>query len=150
MPLGLLRMPARENPEPALLLKRPWSTFCSSILIIQFCVPVATGAHLVHVFLNLPGVTMIAVIYEVEPAENEADHYLQLAADLKPLLQQVDGFISIERFESLASPGKLRSLSFWRDEEAVKNWRNMEQHGLRSAQGEVMFLPITACGLQRS
>jgi heme-degrading monooxygenase HmoA len=75
---------------------------------------------------------MIAVIFEVEPADDRADDYLGRAADLKPLLNTVDGFISVERFQSLSNPGKLVSLSFWRDEEAVKAWRNTEEH--RQAQ----------------
>lgn len=75
---------------------------------------------------------MIAVIFEVRPKAGERDHYLAIAADLRPLLEQVDGFISVERFESLVEPGKLLSLSFWRDEEAVRNWRCAPAH--RDAQ----------------
>ena len=75
---------------------------------------------------------MIAVIFEVLPAEGRRDQYLQIAADLRPLLDDIDGFISIERFESLSEPGKVLSLSFWRDEEAVAAWRTREHH--RKAQ----------------
>jgi heme-degrading monooxygenase HmoA len=78
---------------------------------------------------------MIAVIFEVEPSAGRRDAYLDLAADLKPALQGIDGFISVERFESLATPGKLLSLSFWRDEEAVKAWRNTDRHRLAQAAG---------------
>jgi heme-degrading monooxygenase HmoA len=78
---------------------------------------------------------MIAVIFEVLPAEGERDHYLAIAAGLKPRLEAMDGFISVERFESLATPGKLLSLSFWRDEEAVKAWRNVEGHRAAQAMG---------------
>lgn len=63
---------------------------------------------------------MIAVIFEVFPAENQRQTYLNIAAELRPLLDEIDGFISIERFESLSTPGKILSLSFWRDEEAVQ------------------------------
>lgn len=75
---------------------------------------------------------MIAVIFEVWAKEEHRDAYLDTAARLKPLLETIDGFISIERFSSLAEPGKILSLSFWRDEEAVKAWRNLEPH--REAQ----------------
>lgn len=75
---------------------------------------------------------MIAVIFEVWPAEGERQHYLDIAAALRPLLNEIDGFISIERFESLSEPGKLLSLSFWRDEEAIAQWRRLEAH--RAAQ----------------
>ncbi|RUU82619.1 antibiotic biosynthesis monooxygenase [Mesorhizobium sp. M7A.F.Ca.MR.362.00.0.0] len=75
---------------------------------------------------------MIAVIFEVEPAEGRRDAYLSIAADLRPLLDCIDGFLSIERFQSLADPNRILSLSFWRDEEAVKAWRNTEEH--RQAQ----------------
>ena len=54
--------------------------------------------------------------------------YLELAAELKPLLAELDGFISVERFQSLSEPGKVLSLSFWRDEEAIKRWRGLELH----------------------
>ena len=78
---------------------------------------------------------MIAVIFEVSPAEGRREAYLGIAANLRPLLDGIDGFISIERFQSLASPDKILSLSFWRDEEAVKAWRNMEEHREAQAAG---------------
>lgn len=71
---------------------------------------------------------MIAVIFEVEPAAGRRDAYLGMATDLRPLLDGIDGFISIERFQSLADPARILSLSFWRDEEAVRAWRNTKQH----------------------
>lgn len=76
---------------------------------------------------------MIAVIFEVEPADREA--YLGIAADLRPLLDGIDGFISVERFQSLAEPGRILSLSFWRDEEAVRAWRNTHEHRQAQAAG---------------
>ncbi|MDL2407396.1 antibiotic biosynthesis monooxygenase [Rhizobium calliandrae] len=75
---------------------------------------------------------MIAVIFEVIPYLGERHHYLDLAGELRAELETIDGFISIERFESLTQRGKLLSLSFWRDEDAVKEWRNREAH--RAAQ----------------
>jgi heme-degrading monooxygenase HmoA len=71
---------------------------------------------------------MIAVIFEVVPREGQRDAYLAAAASLREHLATIDGFVSIERFESLTQPGKLLSLSFWRDEEAVRQWRNLEEH----------------------
>jgi len=65
---------------------------------------------------------MIAVIFEVFPAPERTREYLDLAAALRPQLEKQDGFISIERYASLSNEGKLLSISFWRDEEAVKNW----------------------------
>ena len=67
---------------------------------------------------------MIAVIFEVEPKEGHLEPYLDIAAELKPELEAIDGFISVERFSSLTTPGKYLSLSFWRDEEALVEWRN--------------------------
>jgi heme-degrading monooxygenase HmoA len=75
---------------------------------------------------------MIAVIFEVWPHEGRKQDYLDMAAKLRPLLEQVDGFISIERFQSLSDPGKMLSLSFFRDEAAILQWRNIEAH--RAAQ----------------
>jgi heme-degrading monooxygenase HmoA len=75
---------------------------------------------------------MIAVIFEVWPADGRKQSYLELAAELKPALEKIDGFLSIERFQSLTEEGKLLSLSFWRDEAAVKAWRTLEHH--RQAQ----------------
>jgi len=75
---------------------------------------------------------MIAVIFEVTIAEGRTDAYLDIAGKLRPELEQVEGFISVERFQSLTTPGKLLSLSFWEDEEAVKRWRELAEH--RSAQ----------------
>jgi heme-degrading monooxygenase HmoA len=78
---------------------------------------------------------MIAVIFEVWPAEGQRQTYLDIATQLRPLLDEIDGFISIERFESLAEPGKMLSLSFWRDEQAVAVWRGLEPHRSAQARG---------------
>ena len=77
---------------------------------------------------------MIAVIFEVWPKAEHRQEYFDLAAELKPMLQTIDGFISVERFESLTDKGKILSLSFWRDEEAVAAWRNVPGH--RKTQGK--------------
>jgi len=76
---------------------------------------------------------MIAVIFEVWPKPEHKQQYLDLAAELRPILETIDGFISIERFESLTEKGKILSLSFFRDEAAVAAWRNVPQH--RQTQG---------------
>jgi heme-degrading monooxygenase HmoA len=78
---------------------------------------------------------MIAVIFELTPAPGRKQEYLDLAAALKPELERADGFISIERFESLGNPGHFVSLSFWRDEEAVRRWRNLAGHREAQAKG---------------
>jgi heme-degrading monooxygenase HmoA len=75
---------------------------------------------------------MIAVIFEAEPASGRHDSYLDIAAHLRPLLDEVEGFISVERFQSLTNPGKLVSLSFFEDEAAVQRWREKSEH--RAAQ----------------
>ncbi len=82
---------------------------------------------------------MIAVIFEVEPREGRRQAYLDIAASLKPRLEAIDGFISVERFESLSKAGRMLSMSFWRDEAAVAQWRGLEAHrGAQAAgRGEV-------------
>ncbi|MHC5655786.1 antibiotic biosynthesis monooxygenase family protein [Stappia sp. ICDLI1TA098] len=75
---------------------------------------------------------MIAVIFEAETSAQARAEYLDLAAELRPLLAEIDGFVSIERFQSLTAPGKVLSLSFWRDEAAIAQWRNLPEH--RKAQ----------------
>lgn len=77
---------------------------------------------------------MIAVIFEVWPAEGARQSYLDIAAALRADLVQIDGFISVERFQSLTDPDKMLSLSFWRDEDAIRQWRNLPNH--RQAQGK--------------
>jgi heme-degrading monooxygenase HmoA len=78
---------------------------------------------------------VIAVIFEVVPAPGRQQDYLDLAASLKPELEKMDGFISIERFASLTNEGKILSLSIWRDEAAVQRWRNLEGHRAAQAKG---------------
>lgn len=78
---------------------------------------------------------MIAVIFEVWPEQIRRQEYFDLAAELRPLLAQIDGFISLERFESLSEPGKILSLSFWRDEAAVAQWRQLAEHRAAQAKG---------------
>ena len=82
---------------------------------------------------------MIAVIFEVEPQPGRRQDYLDMAGELKPLLERIDGFVSIERFESLTTPGKVLSLSFWRDEAAVADWRRLEAHRRAQAAGRHGF-----------
>jgi len=78
---------------------------------------------------------MIAVIFEVWPANGREDRYFDLAAVLKSDLEKIDGFISVERFQSLTEPGKVLSLSIWRDEAAVQRWRNLPSHRAAQAEG---------------
>lgn len=78
---------------------------------------------------------MIAVIFEVWPAEGARAAYLDIAARLRPELERMDGFLSVERFESLTEPGKMLSLSFWRDEASVMAWRNRAEHRAAQASG---------------
>jgi len=75
---------------------------------------------------------MIAIIFEVYPRDGQKENYLEIAAGLRSHLEKVDGFISVERFQSLTDPKKMLSLSFFESEEAVANWRNLEVH--RSGQ----------------
>jgi len=77
----------------------------------------------------------IAVIFEVIPADGEKQEYLDIAASLKPELEKIDGFVSIERFQSLTHPEKILSLSFWRDEQAIQQWRNLEVHRTAQSKG---------------
>lgn len=81
---------------------------------------------------------MIAVIFEVEPADRE--EYFRIAGELRPLLDEIDGFISIERFQSFHDPERVLSLSFWRDEEAINQWRNLEAHRAAQAAGRAEVL----------
>ena len=78
---------------------------------------------------------MIAVIFEVWPADGRKQQYLDLAAELKPELEKIDGFISVERFQSITEPGKMLSLSIWRDEAAVARWRKHAQHRRTQSKG---------------
>ncbi len=90
--------------------------------------------HLVHL-TAIGTATIIAVIFEVWPAEGRTADYLDTAARLRGDLERMDGFVSIERFQSLADPGKLLSISFWRDEAAVAAWRRHEGHRAAQAAG---------------
>ena len=78
---------------------------------------------------------MIAVIFEVWPHPDRKQDYLEIAGDLRPLLEKIDGFISIERFESIYEPGKMLSLSFFRDESAIEAWRDLAEHRAAQAKG---------------
>ena len=80
---------------------------------------------------------MIAVIFEVLPHDGQRGAYLGAASSLRHHLDTIDGFLSIERFESLTQPGKLLSLSFWRDEDAVNQWRNLDEHRLVQRAGRL-------------
>jgi heme-degrading monooxygenase HmoA len=78
---------------------------------------------------------MIAVIFEVQPTPGREQEYLDTAAALRTHLEKIDGFVSIERFQSLTQPGRILSLSFWRDEAAIERWRNLEAHRAAQARG---------------
>jgi heme-degrading monooxygenase HmoA len=89
--------------------------------------------HLDH--LPCGSAAVIAIIFEVWPASGRKEDYLSIAASLREELERIDGFISVERFQSLTDAAKLLSLSFWRDEEAVKTWRNQTHHRQSQAKG---------------
>ncbi len=78
---------------------------------------------------------MIAVIFEVYPKEGRKEDYFNLALELRPELEKIDGFISVERFASLYEEGKILSISFWRDEDAVKEWRKQADHRVAQEHG---------------
>lgn len=78
---------------------------------------------------------MIAVIFEVIPNERKKEEYLDIAANLRPELNNIEGFISIERFQSFSNPEKVLSLSFWKDEESIQQWRNLETHRFAQSKG---------------
>ena len=78
---------------------------------------------------------MVAVIFEAVPGVGKKDEYFAMAGKLLPELDKIPGFISIERFQSVADPGKILSLSFWRDEESIAQWRNVEMHRTAQAKG---------------
>ena len=78
---------------------------------------------------------MIAVIFEVEPVEGRKDDYLDIAAEMRPMLDDVEGFISVERFQSLTNPRKILSLSFFENEDAIARWRNLNAHRGAQAKG---------------
>lgn len=78
---------------------------------------------------------MIAVIFEAFPATGKWDEYLDIAASLRPELSKIAGFVSIERFQSISHPEKVLSLSFWKDEESIRQWRNLELHRVAQTQG---------------
>lgn len=83
---------------------------------------------------------MIAVIFEVQPKPGHAQRYFDIAAALKPMLETIDGFLSVERFESLSQPGRYLSLSYWRDEDAVRAWRTQTLHREGQREGrELVF-----------
>ena len=83
---------------------------------------------------------MIAVIFEVFPAEGQQEAYLDMAAKMRPLAEDVPGFISVERFESLTTPGKLVSISFFEDEAALDAWRRLAAHrGAQKAGRDFIF-----------
>ena len=79
---------------------------------------------------------MFAVIFEVKPKEEGKEEYLKIAAELRKFLENRDGFISIERFQSLSEEGKILSLSFWRDEAAIETWRNVFEHRAGQKKGK--------------
>ena len=95
---------------------------------------------------------MHVVIFEVEPKPGREGDYLDIAAALRPELEKIDGFISVERFRSLNQDGKLLSLSFWRDAEAVKRWREQNQHRRAQAKGRTEVFAdyrITVAAVER-
>lgn len=78
---------------------------------------------------------MIAVIFELTPKPAFSGRYFEIAGELREQLSAIDGFVSVERFESLSQPGRYLSLSFWRDADAVRRWRNQGQHRLGQQEG---------------
>lgn len=78
---------------------------------------------------------MIAVIFEVQPVKGQSDSYFDIAAELRPELQKIEGFISVERFQSVTDEGKFLSLSFWQNREAIETWFHNLSHQTAQARG---------------
>ena len=78
---------------------------------------------------------MIAVIFEVMPDPDRKTDYLDMAAEMRPLVDEIEGFISVERFQSLTNPDKLLSLSFFEDEDAIDRWRKLAAHRRAQSKG---------------
>ncbi len=90
----------------------------------------------------------VIVLFEVTPTKEGMEKYLELAAMLKPMLSNVEGFIRAERFQSLNEEGKLLSMNIWENEEAVTKWRNTMEHRMSQAQGKNKLFEsykITVC-----
>ena len=85
---------------------------------------------------------MIAVIFEVTPHADKKANYLDVAAEMRPLVDEIDGFLSVERFQSLTNPEKLLSLSFFRDEEALNEWRNLTEHRRAQKLGRSSYFKV--------
>ncbi len=86
----------------------------------------------------------VVVLFEVHPTPEGKEKYLELAASLRPLLENFPGFIRAERFLSLNEEGKLLSVNMWESEDAVTKWRNMMEHRLSQAKGkEALFSKYT-------
>lgn len=83
---------------------------------------------------------MHAIIFEFWPADGRQDDYFDHVAALKPQLEKIPGFISVERFQSLTEPGKLLSLSFWESEEAIQSWRELPRHRKAQSAGRAGIL----------
>jgi heme-degrading monooxygenase HmoA len=116
-------------------LRRPAVEVAGLHIVISLARPHVQRASMIGLHRISESFPMIAVIFEVWPARSSKDEYLAIAATLREDLTKIDGFISVERFQSLSDPDKLLSLSFWRDEEAVKNWRNHVRHRESQARG---------------
>ncbi|MEO1115937.1 MAG: antibiotic biosynthesis monooxygenase [Pseudomonadota bacterium] len=82
---------------------------------------------------------MIAVIFEVVPHADKKQNYLDMAAKMRPLVEQIDGFLSVERFQSLTDPDKLLSISFFRDEDALDEWRRLTEHRQAQKAGRTSY-----------
>jgi pimeloyl-ACP methyl ester carboxylesterase/heme-degrading monooxygenase HmoA len=149
--------------SPTLIIRGEWDTYPSNedagLLFTQLVntrtkkyVVIEKGTHVMHLEKNrnqlyeevnnfIGGIQdkdkhhSIAVIFEVIPVEGKKAAYLEVAASLKPELEKISGFISIERFQSIYHPEKILSLSFWRDEKAIQEWRNLELHRIAQSKG---------------
>jgi heme-degrading monooxygenase HmoA len=79
---------------------------------------------------------MIAVIFEVWPAEGRKDDYLNIAHELRAELDRIDGFLSVERFESIYEPGKYNEV-----EDVTPKWSTA---GGQVPLGAILELATTA------
>lgn len=79
---------------------------------------------------------MLAVIFEVTPTDEGKQEYLEIAAELRKFLEGREGFVSIERFQSLTNENKMLSLSFWKDEDSIRKWRNLIEHRQAQQKGK--------------
>ena len=79
---------------------------------------------------------MIIVVFEFNVNKGREKDYFLEVEKLQTEIQNAEGFIGVDRFESNNTKGYYVSVSSWKDEQSVNKWHKNSKHAIAQNLGK--------------